>query len=221
MDWFEYLKYYYHNVLTDKDILALTAISVFIYTGLTSLLWRATKKQTDRLHTPYLTLRFSNVDTKFYAKNVGNDIAAKIKIEGEKILTTDDPLCLELKFDVVEILEPGQEKCLPFEAFENGKRSTTDFSIYFFSRAAIKRHSPFSSECRMKRRFFRITFNNIFGERYYYKTYIEDGEYRIKKFGKDNRLKLSLHEIFLFLQGLKVKFEVVIKRRKHEQKNTK
>ena len=221
MDWLEYLKYYYHNALTDKDILALTAISVFIYTGLTYLLWRATKKQTDLLHTPYLTLRFSNQDKKIYAKNVGKDIVTKIKIEGQKILTTDVPLCLELKFDVVEILEPGQEKCVPFEAFENGERSTTDFSIYFFSRAAIKRQSPFSLDKRMKRSFFRITFNNIFGERYYYKTYIEDGEYRIKKFGKDNLLKLSVHEAFLFLQSLKVKFEVFVKRRKHEQKNTK
>ena len=179
MNWFEYLKYYYHNVLTDKDILALTAISVFIYTTLTYFLWQATKRQTNLLHTPYLTLRFSNDDKKFYAKNIGKDIVTKIKIEGEKILTTDFPLCLELKFDVVEILEPGQEKCVPFKAFENGKRSTTDFSIYFFSRAAIKRHSPFPLDDRMKRRFFRITFNNIFGERYFYKIYIEDGEYRL------------------------------------------
>lgn len=214
----------YYNLISDKDILALTALSVFIYTGLTWLLWRATKRQTDILHTPYLVLRFSNEDKKsnFYIKNIGNDIATKICLEGERILVTDRNMHFEVKFDTVEMLEAGTEKSIRYKVFENGKRSAADdFAIYFFSLAAIKKQSPFDSEKQRKRRYIRITFNNIFGKKYYYKTYIEDGEYRVKKFGQNSFFKQVAHELFLFLQGLKVKVTVFIKRRLHEQKKNK
>ncbi|HLC17871.1 MAG TPA: hypothetical protein VJM57_02515 [Thermodesulfobacteriota bacterium] len=211
----EYLKTLYITS-EEKDILLVTALSVFVYTFFTYKLWKATKRQTDPLHTPYLKLRFSREDTSLYVKNVGHDIATKIQIEGEKLLLTDLEKSLELRFDMIEILEPGEEKIVPFRVFEDNKTSNDRFGIYFFTRAATTSTSPFRVRNRRSRN-FRISFNNIFEQKYYYKTYLEEGEYRIKKFGKDNLLRLLGHKIFLFLQGLKVRTEVWWKRRKHER----
>jgi len=138
-------------------------------------------------------------------------------MEGQTILITDVSKKLEIRLAEISDLEPNEERKIPYTIFENGKESSAgDFGIYFFSRAAIRRTSPFAT--KEKTPAFRVMFMNIFQQKYFLKIQIDDGEYKAIRFSKDNLLRKLLHEFFLLTQRMKVTIEVWFKRKKHIRK---
>lgn len=196
----------------EKHILTITAVIIFCYTFITYLLLRATKKQTDLFYTPYILLRFSREDSCIFIHNVGEKIAAKICVEGQEILMTDMVKSLKFKFDTIEILQAGEEKKLKHHVYEDGKELGDDMYILFSDRVATKSSSPFTPKGK-KSTNFKISFQNIFHQRYYYNVYIDEGEYKIRKFGRESKVHILSHKLYLISQKLFVQTLVWWKRR--------
>jgi len=169
-------------------ILGITALIVSIYTYLTYRLWKESKIQTDLAQTPYLILRFCRDKSCWFIKNIGLNTATKIEIEGQKIFLIDVKKCLELRFETIEILEPKEEKKVPYKAFEDGREQVSDIAPYFFSIIP-------SSKPKKGKNKFRITYKNILGQKFYFLISMGEDEYRIERFGKDKLIPRLRYKI--------------------------
>lgn len=197
-------------------ILLLTALIIFLYTYYTFRLWKESKAQTTLLQTPYLILRFDKSKREFYLKNIGKSIATKIVIEGSKTLMTDIEKEFEIKFNTIELLEPEKERPVEYKIYENGVEisdaKSRRFAVYFFPII------PSSESYKNKKIIFRMTYKNIFGRTFYFDVLVAENEYRLKRFGKYGWGQKLRREIFLKLQGLKVRASVWYKRRSNKFK---
>jgi len=71
---------------------------------------------------------------KFYVKNIGRGLALNINITPVWIILTDDKgkdkRIYELRFDRVNLLEPGKNEELRFVIFANGEKTNDDIFIF-------------------------------------------------------------------------------------------
>lgn len=180
-------------------VLGITALIIFIYTYHTWKLWRESKIQTDLAQTPYLILRFNFNEKCWFIKNIGSLAATKIEIEGCKIFYMDREKKRETRFDCIEMLEPKEEKKIQHRIFVNNNQINSDNWFHPFI-------IPIPNTKHRAKVKFRISYKNIFGNKFYFMISVGEKEYIVEKFGKDKlitKLKYiiiqKLEEIYNYL----------------------
>jgi len=193
----EFLSKSEYAVGIETLVLGFTAIIILIYTYLTLKLWRESKIQTDLARTPYLLLRFNFDEECWFIKNIGSVTATKIEIEGRKIFYTDREKKREIRFDCIEILEPKEKKKIQHRIFVNNNQISSDNWLHFPIIPNPKQRAKVE---------FRISYKNIFGNKFYFMISVGEKEYIVKEFGRDKlitKLKYiiirKLEKIYIYL----------------------
>ena len=197
-----------------EAILLLTAFILFVYTTVTYLLWRESKRQTALQTTPWLWLYLKESPTEYdlmdpertlYLKNIGKGPATKIHIEGLTLFLTGIGDVYEFKFDRIELLEAGAEMEIKFK---QGLISMF-FEAYYSGRESGHK-SP-----------FHVKYKDILGNSFFLKVRLDEKGYRIVSHGRDRWLPWLFREAYSKIKNTRLRIIAWFQRKKNAKRRAK